>query len=157
MVWTGCVLRRGSGLKPIVGPSSRSFERVRARIGRAVLALFLASIPFSTTVCRGQDSPDLPVSARPKEKPPIFSDVTIWTAQTVGSTNLMSEYEGQRMFAMGVGLRRHFHTFRYADMSWNLGLSRCACRRCRVAMEARITTGEADHSGRSSRREKNGG
>jgi hypothetical protein len=32
-----------------------------------------------------------------RPRPPFFSDVTIWTAQTVGSVNVMSTYPGQEI------------------------------------------------------------
>jgi hypothetical protein len=77
------------------------------------LLLFFPGISF------GQESPDPPLNHAQSERKPFFSDVTIWTAQTVGSVNVMSTYPGQEMFAAGIGLRRHLFNFRHTMVRWN--------------------------------------
>jgi hypothetical protein len=77
------------------------------------LLLFFPGISF------GQESPDPSLNHAQSERKPFFSDVTIWTAQTVGSVNVMSTYPGQEMFAAGIGLRRHLFNFRHTMVRWN--------------------------------------
>jgi hypothetical protein len=102
------------------GPDPASGREVRFRTTATVCALllFLLCVP---SISAGQDQPDDPPAshhAKP-EAPPFFSDVTIWTAQTIGSVNIMSTYPGQEMFAAGIGFRRHMFNFRRTIMRWN--------------------------------------
>ena len=81
-----------------------------------VLLLVLLLIP---RISAGQDLTDPPANRPKKNPPPFFSDITIWSAQTVGSVNVMSTYPGQQLFATGIGLRRHMFNFQHTIMRWN--------------------------------------
>ena len=85
-------------------------------LASALLLLILVLMP---RISAGQDLSDPPPNLPKKESPPFFSDVTIWSAQTVGSVNVMSTYPGQEMFATGIGLRRHMFSFQHTIMRWN--------------------------------------
>jgi hypothetical protein len=52
---------------------------------------------FFAGISAGQDQPDQPRNRSKSESPPFFSDVTIWTAQTDGSVNVMSTCPGQEI------------------------------------------------------------
>jgi hypothetical protein len=80
------------------------------------LLLFLLLFP---RISAAQESPDPPLNHAQSERRPLFSDVTICSAQTVGSVNVMSTYPGQEMFAAGIGLRRHLFNFRHTILRWN--------------------------------------
>jgi hypothetical protein len=81
-----------------------------------LLLLFLLFFP---RISAAQESLDPPLNLAQSERRPFFSDVTIWSAQTVGSVNVMSTYPGQEMFAAGIGLRRHLLNFRHTILRWN--------------------------------------
>lgn len=119
MVCNGYVLGHGSGPKSAEREGSRSSRFVCARVRRISFVLILALILFFPYRSACQDPYDSPLKHASAESAPIFTDVTIWTAQSVGSTNVMSTYPGQEMFATGVGLRRHIYGFRHMEMRWN--------------------------------------
>jgi hypothetical protein len=91
---------------------------VRAGAAHIAHALFLLSTFLFPMLSPCQELNPLPVATLP-EKPPLFTDMTIWSGNTVGSVNVMSTYPGQEMFAMGVVMRQHIHTFRHTEMQWN--------------------------------------
>ena len=101
----------GQGDVPV--PAARPLLELTASELLLLLLLFFPGISF------GQESPDPPLNHAQSERKPFFSDVTIWTAQTVGSVNVMSTYPGQEMFAAGIGLRRHLFNFRHTIVRWN--------------------------------------
>jgi hypothetical protein len=90
------------------------FPRVVLGAG-ATLAVIWGNLIFSPASRCQETTSIVPASV----KQPLFRDITIWTGHTVGSTHIMSEYSGQEMFAMGVGISRHMHTFRHLDAQWN--------------------------------------
>ena len=116
MASNGYVLRRVNGPKSVDQETVRFGDIVRSRVRRATLAIALLLILFSPRAY-GQDPPVKPAAG---VKSPFFGDVTVWGGQTVGSRNILSTYEGQKMFAVGVGLRRPFHKFR--QTKYELGL-----------------------------------
>ena len=112
-------------LEQVGDPFPASGENVRfrtlshsnqAQVGCALSLLILVLFPV---ISAAQDLSDPPLSRPKKESPPFFSDITIWSAKTVGSVNVMSTYPGQQMFATGIGLRRHMFNFQHTIMRWN--------------------------------------
>jgi hypothetical protein len=81
--------------------------------------LLLPFLLFLPRISAGQESPDPALNHAQSERRSFFSDVTIWSAQTVGSVSVMSTYPGREMFAAGIGLRRHLFNFRHTNVRWN--------------------------------------
>jgi hypothetical protein len=112
-------------LGQVDGPAPAVWRNVRFRtilpaiVTQTVSALLLLVLLFFPKISAGQDQPDLPLKHPKSELPSFFSDITIWSAQTVGSVNVMSTYPGQEMFATGIGLRRHMFNFQHTIMRWN--------------------------------------
>ena len=112
------VLGQGDEPVPAVGRTVRFRTIPRPRLELTASELLLLLLLFFPGISFGQESPD-PLNHAQSERKPFFSDVTIWTAQTVGSVNVMSTYPGQEMFAAGIGLRRHLFYFRHTMVRWN--------------------------------------
>jgi hypothetical protein len=104
---------------PAVARTVRSRTIPRPLLELTASELLLLLLLFFPEISFGQESPDPPLNHAQSERKPFFSDVTIWTAQTVGSVNVMSTYPGQEMFAAGIGLRRHLFNFRHTMVRWN--------------------------------------
>ena len=112
------LLGQGDGPVPAAGRRVR-FRTISHWIVKPVFfVLVLLFLLFFPGISAGQDQPDQPRNRSKSEPPPFFSDATIWTAQTVGSVNVMSTYPGQEMFAAGIGLRRHMFNFQHTIMRW---------------------------------------
>lgn len=119
MLWKVCGLGQGNGPRSAGRQCLRFGEIVRKRSGLVILPAVLLTILLLPNPGAGQDPADSPLQPAATEKAPIFADVTIWSAQTVGSVNVMSTYPGQEMFAIGIGLRRHLYSFPHTYMRWN--------------------------------------
>ena len=119
MLWNVCVLGQGNGPRSAVRRCLRFAEIVRTQFGLAVLPAVLLTILLFPDRGAGQDPADPPMRPAATEKAAIFTDMTFWSAQTVGSVNVMSTYPGQEMFATGIGLRRHLYSFPHTDLRWN--------------------------------------
>ncbi len=119
MDWQVYVLGHGSGAKSDEDASSRPSEFVCGRLRRTICAVAVLQIFLFPKIGACQDPPDSATKSVPTKRAPIFTDVTIWSAQSVGSTNVMSTYPGQEVFATGIGLRRHLYMFRHTNMRWN--------------------------------------
>lgn len=113
------VLEQGDEPVPAVGRTVRFRTIARPLLELTTSELLLLLLLFFPGISFGQESPDPPLNHAQSERKPFFSDVTIWTAQTVGSVNVMSTYPGQEMFAAGIGLRRHLFNFRHTMVRWN--------------------------------------
>jgi Lipid A 3-O-deacylase (PagL) len=113
------VLRKRSGWKSAEDRNERPGKFVRVRWVWVVLVLSAVPLGFFPKSSPCQEAVESPRQTVMREKAPIFTDITIWVAQTVGSTNVMSTYSGQEMFSMGVGLRRHLYGFPHTEMRWN--------------------------------------
>ena len=114
------VLEQGDEPVPAVVRTVRFRTTARPLLELTASELLLLLLLFFPGISFGQESPDPPLNHAQSERKPFFSDVTIWTAQTVGSVNVMSTYPGQEMFAAGIGLRRHLFNFRHTTVRWNL-------------------------------------
>lgn len=111
------VLRKRSGWKSAESRNERPSKVVRVRRERVVFVLsvvLLGFFPKSSPCQQGIQSTGSTI-----DRSLIFTDVTIWSAQSVGSINVMSTYPGQEMFAAGIGLRRDIYAFRHTVMRWN--------------------------------------
>lgn len=137
------VLGQGDEPVPAVGRTVRFRTIPRPLLELTASELLLLLLLFFPGISFGQESPDPPLNHAQSERKPFFSDVTIWTAQTVGSVNVMSTYPGQEMFAAGIGLRRHLFNFRHTMVRWNFEVIPCACRRSPAQTDGLITTVEA--------------
>ena len=113
------LLGQVDGPVPAVGRKVRFPTVSPASSRQTAFALLLLFLLFAPSISAGQDTPDPPLNRSKSEPPPFFSDITIWSAQTVGSVNVMSTYPGQEMFATGIGLRRHMFNFQHTIMRWN--------------------------------------
>ena len=113
------VLEQGDEPVPAAGRTVRFRTIARPLLELTTSELLLLLLLFFPGISFGQESPDPPLNHAQSERKPFFSDVTIWTAQTVGSVNVMSTYPGQEMFAAGIGLRRHLFNFRHTMVRWN--------------------------------------
>lgn len=113
------LLGQVNGPVPAAGRNVRFRTIPHSIVKPTVSALLLLLLLFVPSISAGQDPPDPPPNRPKSEPPPFFSDITIWSAQTVGSVNVMSTYPGQEMFATGIGLRRHMFNFPHTIMRWN--------------------------------------
>ena len=113
------VLGQGDRPAPATGRTVRFRTNARPLLEVTASALLLQFLFLFPRISAGQESPDPSLQHAPSERRPFFNDVTIWTAQTVGSVNVMSTYPGQEMFAAGIGLRRHLFNFRHTIVRWN--------------------------------------
>jgi hypothetical protein len=113
------VLGQGDRPVPAAGRTVRFGTNARPLLRVTASALLLLFPFLFPRISAGQESPDPPLHHAQSERRPFFSDVTIWTAQTVGSVNVMSTYPGREMFAAGIGLRRHLFNFRHTIVRWN--------------------------------------
>jgi len=115
------VLGQGDEPVPAVGRTVRFRTIPRPLLELTASELLLLLLLLFPGISSGQESLDPPLNHAQSERKPFISDVTIWTAQTVGSVNVMSTYPGQEMFAAGIGLRRHLFNFRHTTVRWNRG------------------------------------
>jgi hypothetical protein len=107
------------GPVPAVGKNVRFRTLSLPNLKQVASALFLLLLILFPGISIAQDLSDPPPNRPKRESQPFFSDITIWSAQTVGSVNVMSTYPGQEMFATGIGLRRHMFNFQHTIMRWN--------------------------------------
>ena len=113
------LLGQVDGPVPAVGNNVRFRYIFHSNLKQVAYALSLLILVLFPKISAAQDLSDSPTNRPKKEPPPFFSDITIWSAQTVGSVNVMSTYPGQQMFATGIGLRRHMFNFQHTIMRWN--------------------------------------
>ena len=112
------VLGRESGPRPTLRKTALFHRIVCAKLGLVALFPVLLTIFLFPTICAGQGTDVAPMSNK-AERALWFTDVTVWSAQSVGSINVMSSISGQEVFAAGIGLRRHIYAFRHTVMRWN--------------------------------------
>jgi hypothetical protein len=113
------LLGQVDGPIPAVGKNVRFRTFSHPTLAQVASALLLLMLVLFPEISAGQDLSDPPPNRPKKESPPFFSDITIWSAKTVGSVNVMSTYPGQQTFATGIGLRRHMFNFQHTIMRWN--------------------------------------
>ena len=113
------LLGQVDGPVPAVGNNVLFRLLFHPNLKQVAYALSLLILVLFPKISAAQDLSDSPTNRPKKEPPPFFSDITIWSAQTAGSVNVMSTYPGQQMFATGIGLRRHMFNFQHTIMRWN--------------------------------------
>ncbi len=117
MEWNDYVLRKRSGWKSAESRSERPRKPKRLRWERVVFVLTVVVLGVfpNSSLCQQE----IQSTRNTIDRSLIFTDLTIWSAQSVGSVNVMSTYPGQEMFAAGIGLRRDIYAFRHTIMRWN--------------------------------------
>ena len=90
------VLGQGDRPVPAVGRTVRFRTIARPLLKLTASALLLLFLLFFPRISAAQESSDPPLNHAHSERRPFFSDVTIWSAQTVGSVNVMSTIRGRR-------------------------------------------------------------
>ena len=113
------ILGQGDVPVPAAGRTVRFRTIARLSVKATASVLLLLFLLFFPRISAAQGSPDPQLIHAQSERRPFFSDVTIWSAQTVGSVNVMSTYPAQEMFAAGIGLRRQLFNFRHTILRWN--------------------------------------
>jgi hypothetical protein len=119
VIGNDCILGHGRGWKSGARKCPPRGVSRCARFRRAALTFIFLPVLFFPQTSAAQDSPDPQEKFTTRERGPIFTDVTLWTAKTMGSVNVMSTYPGQQMFALGVGLRRHLFSFPHTELRLN--------------------------------------